>query len=880
MNKTANNRTNSSKQTGSPGRDTTYSARYKATRRDALQSAKVRSNENVSVTVIGKGRPSSFPSESTTLPDLKKSHNVPRVKNGPAIQSRNDNQSSRNSGRGSVTSYKPKVSPEPSRRVMSHENVRQETRSPTLNHTSQSYRDVRAMENGHSNQFVHPPNGDNRNNRNVRFDQNDNVNSRGIPNGDIQRDQHNYQSSNKQYDYMKPFVGTYPESHVARGPGQPNRNHNQVPEHAQNEVYAQKASFYDPRAGNGVQQEPSIQQGAQHHTKQEYGEYHDRRAMQPPVPRSPKNRQQASQDNYRTNNSNYRNNDRSSQGTSSVRSNDRQNSETDRSPPSPRKRRNPPSDPNQERVEIKTKDNKVQYVIRNRSKMSDREEQIQESQRSRISQNNESVNKNHKPEVKNIQEPKINSKGYDFPEVADVDDFSMDDVGSEYEGNDVYMCYLKTDAGDVIGPLRLDIEDVQLGLPNFNQDKTVQNQDQKDQNQDQKDQNQDSGMRNRQTGSHGLNEFSSRSHSMLTLTVDTEQVDPDDENLYLTKRGKLTFVDLAGSEKVKDSGSSAEMLIESNNINRSLLVLGNCISSLGDPKKRQGHIPYRDSKLTKLLADSLGGNGVTLMIACVTPSAYHVHETTNTLRYASRAKRIKSKPVIKMDPREKLILSLKREIKILRNENHYLREQLEFPAKPKGDLQKNNDEKFMKMVKDMQSKASPGDKDLYAMLQEYMIENEALRNENSELHRNKDQLHRDHQSLSKHNERLQVDIEKLQRMDKVRHNNGESYRSPQNSSKPPYNPPPQRLPPNNQNQGYVSPTAGRGKPPPSHGQPKRPPHRLSEPLMRPAQLPPEHLQNGYVEEGYMSPRGRPPIQNGGMRQGSDKRRKPTGENPQ
>ncbi|XP_052073544.1 kinesin-like protein KIF12 isoform X5 [Mytilus californianus] len=375
------------------------------------------------------------------------------------------------------------------------------------------------------------------------------------------------------------------------------------------------------------------------------------------------------------------------------------------------------------------------------------------------------------------------------------------------------------------------------------------------------------GMRNRQTGSHGLNEFSSRSHSMLTLTVDTEQVDPDDENLYLTKRGKLTFVDLAGSEKVKDSGSSAEMLIESNNINRSLLVLGNCISSLGDPKKRQGHIPYRDSKLTKLLADSLGGNGVTLMIACVTPSAYHVHETTNTLRYASRAKRIKSKPVIKMDPREKLILSLKREIKILRNENHYLREQLEFPAKPKGDLQKNNDEKFMKMVKDMQSKASPGDKDLYAMLQEYMIENEALRNENSELHRNKDQLHRDHQSLSKHNERLQVDIEKLQRSDKGRHNNGEPYRSPQNSSKPPYNPPPQRLPPN-PNQGYVSPTAGRGKPPPSHGQPKRPPHRLSEPLMRPAQLPPEHLQNGYVEEGYMSPRGRPPIQNGGMRQDS------------
>lgn len=260
----------------------------------------------------------------------------------------------------------------------------------------------------------------------------------------------------------------------------------------------------------------------------------------------------------------------------------------------------------------------------------------------------------------------------------------------------------------------------------------------------------------------------------------------------------------------------------------------------------------------------------------MTPSAYHVHETTNTLRYASRAKRIKSKPVVKMDPREKLILSLKREIKILRNENHYLREQLEFPAKPKGDLQKNNDEKFMKMVKDMQSKASPGDRDLYAMLQEYMIENEALRNENSELHRNKDQMHRDQQSLSKQNERLSKNLDNMQRtLDKVRHNGSEpgvQYRSPQGSGNPGYAPPPQRLP---QNQGYVSPNTGRGKPPPSHGQPKRPPHRLSEPLMRPAQLPREPVQNGYIEEGYMSPRGRPPVQNG--RQGSDKPKK---QNPQ
>ena len=80
----------------------------------------------------------------------------------------------------------------------------------------------------------------------------------------------------------------------------------------------------------------------------------------------------------------------------------------------------------------------------------------------------------------------------------------------------------------------------------------------------------------------------------------------------------LSYHKLAGSEKYhtkRDSTASAEHLLESNNINRSLLVLGNCISALGDPKKRGGHIPYRDSKLTKLLADSLGGTGVTLMVS-------------------------------------------------------------------------------------------------------------------------------------------------------------------------------------------------------------------------------------------------------------------------
>lgn len=85
------------------------------------------------------------------------------------------------------------------------------------------------------------------------------------------------------------------------------------------------------------------------------------------------------------------------------------------------------------------------------------------------------------------------------------------------------------------------------------------------------------------------------------------------------------------------------------------------------------HVPYRDSKLTKLLCDSLGGSGLALMVACVSPSAVNVNETLNTLRYASRAKKIQNRPVVQMDPREELIANLKRELKFAKTENENLR---------------------------------------------------------------------------------------------------------------------------------------------------------------------------------------------------------------
>jgi hypothetical protein len=87
------------------------------------------------------------------------------------------------------------------------------------------------------------------------------------------------------------------------------------------------------------------------------------------------------------------------------------------------------------------------------------------------------------------------------------------------------------------------------------------------------------------------------------------------------RHGAISFVDLAGSERVERTRSDGATLVESNNINKSLLTLGNCISCLADPRKRKGHIPFRDSVLTMLLKDSLGGSGMTLMIACISPAA-------------------------------------------------------------------------------------------------------------------------------------------------------------------------------------------------------------------------------------------------------------------
>ncbi|NXI68372.1 KIF12 protein, partial [Anseranas semipalmata] len=162
------------------------------------------------------------------------------------------------------------------------------------------------------------------------------------------------------------------------------------------------------------------------------------------------------------------------------------------------------------------------------------------------------------------------------------------------------------------------------------------------------------GSRRRRTSAHALNRHSSRSHALLTVHIRSRAVStqhhphtvhvPPQPSACPSKQGTLCFVDLAGSERVKDTGSTGQLSVEANNINRSLLALGHCISLLAKPQGKRTHIPYRDSKLTRLLARSLGGSGVTLMVACVSPSSRCLSETLSTLHYASRARRVTTRP--------------------------------------------------------------------------------------------------------------------------------------------------------------------------------------------------------------------------------------------
>ncbi|XP_065435087.1 kinesin-like protein KIF21B [Chrysemys picta bellii] len=188
------------------------------------------------------------------------------------------------------------------------------------------------------------------------------------------------------------------------------------------------------------------------------------------------------------------------------------------------------------------------------------------------------------------------------------------------------------------------------------------------------------GALSRITASTQMNVQSSRSHAIFTIHLCQMRVcaQPDlvtglpegsqATSEYETLTAKFHFVDLAVSERLKRTGATGERTKEGISINCGLLALENVISALGDQSKKAVHVPYRDSKLTRLLQDSLGGNSQTIMIACISPSDQDFMETLNTLKYANRARNIKNKVVVNQDKTSQQISALRAEIARLQME--------------------------------------------------------------------------------------------------------------------------------------------------------------------------------------------------------------------
>ena len=284
------------------------------------------------------------------------------------------------------------------------------------------------------------------------------------------------------------------------------------------------------------------------------------------------------------------------------------------------------------------------------------------------------------------------------------------------------------------------------------------------------------GTKNRKKGSHELNKDSSRSHSILTVYVISEF---SQNGQSFKKYGKISFVDLAGSERLKETHSSGGMIKETGNINKSLFVLGKVISSLTDKKNINKHIPYRDSKLTMLLMDSIGGTSKTLMIACVSPSLTYSDETLSTLNYASRTMNIKNKPLVQMDGKEVPVAKLKHKNNLYKLENEFLKNQFIkligiIPDINNGGLTEKDIEDF----KESQGIVSDDVKNM---------ELQKLTEENEELRKSKENFEREKMNLNNENMILNAKLNNLENIyigsDIIRHNDG----SVSNNIDPNYN---------------------------------------------------------------------------------------------
>ncbi|XP_033996813.1 kinesin-like protein KIF1A isoform X4 [Trematomus bernacchii] len=186
----------------------------------------------------------------------------------------------------------------------------------------------------------------------------------------------------------------------------------------------------------------------------------------------------------------------------------------------------------------------------------------------------------------------------------------------------------------------------------------------------------DSGNKARTVAATNMNETSSRSHAVFNIIFTQKRLDAETDNTT-EKVSKISLVDLAGSERADSTGAKGTRLKEGANINKSLTTLGKVISALAEvdsgsnknkkKKKVEHHIPYRDSVLTWLLRENLGGNSRTAMVAALSPADINYDETLSTLRYADRAKQIRCNAVINEDPNNRLVRELKEEVSRLKD---------------------------------------------------------------------------------------------------------------------------------------------------------------------------------------------------------------------
>ncbi|KAG0496011.1 hypothetical protein HPP92_000625 [Vanilla planifolia] len=232
----------------------------------------------------------------------------------------------------------------------------------------------------------------------------------------------------------------------------------------------------------------------------------------------------------------------------------------------------------------------------------------------------------------------------------------------------------------------------------------------------------DKGSAKRRTAETLLNKQSSRSHSIFSITIHIKEVTPEGEEMI--KIGKLNLVDLAGSENISRSGAREGRAREAGEINKSLLTLGRVINTLVE---HSGHIPYRDSKLTRLLRDSLGGKTKTCIIATISPSVSCLEETLSTLDYAHRAKNIKNRPEVNQKMmKSAMIKDLYYEIDRLKQELYSAREKNGIYIPRDRFLQEEAEKKAMEVkIERLETELESKDKQLVA-LQDHFHSQQAL----------------------------------------------------------------------------------------------------------------------------------------------------------